>query len=144
MNTEYRQKTTGQVRAIYAEAAKRGIDQETLRDMVADVTKRTRSVKALSFTEAQRLIQRLKGNSFVPLRTLQYRRQRAGIPQLVRPEQLTLIADLASQREWDVEALAKFCKRQCKREVPRTTQDANKVIEALKAMNRREGLWSAA
>jgi hypothetical protein len=137
MNDQYKSKTTGQVRAIYAESAKHGVDQDTLRDIVADVTRRTRSVKALTYIEAQRVLQRLKGKSFVPLRTLQYRRQKAGVPQLVTREQLDLIAELASQREWSVETLAKFCKRVCKREVPRTTADANKVIEGLKSMKGR-------
>jgi predicted subunit of tRNA(5-methylaminomethyl-2-thiouridylate) methyltransferase len=144
MNDQQKPKTNGQVRAIYAEAAKHGIDADLLHDVVADVTRRTRSVKALTYIEAQRVIQRLKGKDFVPLRTLQYRRQQAGVPQLVSKDQMNLIAELASQREWSIETLQKFCKRVCKREVPRTTADANKVIEALKSMNRREGLWSAA
>ena len=144
MSGQNRPKTTGQVRAIYAEAKKHGVDGEALRDVVADVTRRTRSVKALTYSEAEKLIQRLKGESFVPLRTLQYRRQKAGIPQLVQPAQLTLIAELASQRDWTVEQTAKFCKRQCGREMPRTTSDANKVIEGLKKMNERDGLWAAA
>jgi hypothetical protein len=144
MNAPHKPKTTGQVRAIHAEAAKRGIDPDTLRDIVADVTRRTRSIKELTYIEAQRVIQRLKGSAFVPLRTLQYRRQKAGVPQLVTAEQLTLIAELASQRKLTVEGLSRLCKRACKREVPRSTADANKVIEALKSMNRRDGLWSAA
>lgn len=143
MTHHARQRTFGQVQAIHAEARRRGLDREALRDTVESVTNRTRSIAELSHAEAQKVIQRLKGNSFVPLRTLQYRRQRAGIPQLVTPAQLKLIAELASQRDWSVETLAQFCKRQCKREVPRTTQDANKVIEALKAMNRKDRLWSA-
>src|SRR5215213_2209131 len=133
MIEEYKTKTRGQVGAIFAEAAKHGIDQEALRDVVADVTRRTRSVKALTYIEAQRVIQRLKGDAFVPLRTLQHRRQKSGIPQLVQPAQLNLIAELASQRNWSVETLAKFNKRLCKRESSCTTSDANKIIEALKA-----------
>jgi Protein of unknown function (DUF1018) len=136
-------KNNAQVRAIHGEAKRRGLDGEQLHDLVESTTRRTRSIAALTHAEAQQVIQRLKGNGFVPLRTLQYRRQKAGIPVLVRPDQLTLIAELASQRDWSIETLAAFCKRQCKREVPRTTTDANKVIEALKAMNKREGLWAA-
>ena len=144
MNAQAKPKTSGQVQAIFAEARKRRIDQDGLRDIVEDVTRRTRSIKELTYNEAQRVIQRLKGNSFVPLRTLQYRRQQAGVPQLVTQQQLNLIGELASQREMSVEALTKFSKRVCKREMPRTTADANKVIEGLKSMNRRDGLWSAA
>jgi hypothetical protein len=135
-------KTANQVRAIYAEARKRGLDSDALHDMVESVTRRTRSVSKLTHAEAQRVIQNLKGESFVPLRTLQYRRQKSGIAALVRPDQLTFIAELASQRDWSPETLTTFCQRQCKRNSPRTTNEANKVIEALKAMNKREGRWS--
>jgi hypothetical protein len=136
-------KNYGQVQAIHAEAKRRGLDEDALRDLVESATRRTRSIAALTHAEANKVIQHLKGNSFVPLRTLQYRRKKAGIQQIVTDEQQTLIAELASQREWSPETLQKFCKRQCKRERPLTTADANKVIEALKAMNRRDGLWAA-
>lgn len=137
-------KTYQQCQAIHVEARHRGLDADQLRDVVEDVTRRTRSIKELTHAEAQKVIQRLKGNSFVPLRTLQHRRQRAGIQQIVTDEQHTLIAELASQRNWTPETLRNFCGRQCKRDRPLTTVDANKVIEALKSMNRRDGLWSAA
>lgn len=139
-----RAKTTAQVRAIFGEGRRCGLDPEAIRDVVEDVTRRTRSVGQLTFAEAERVIQRLKGQGFVPRRTLQYRRQKAGVQQLISQEQVTLIAELASQRNWSAETLSEFCRRQCKRARPRTTSDANKVIEALKAMNRRDGLWNAA
>ncbi len=137
-------KTYSQVKAIFAEARKRGLDNEALHDMVESITRRTRSISSLSYAEAQKVIQRLKGDEFKPLRTLQYHRQKAGIKQLVQDAQLTLIAELASQRNWSAESLTKFCRRQCRHDRPRTTEDANKVIEGLKAMNKREGLWAGA
>lgn len=136
-------KTTGQVRTIFGQGRRCGLDPEQLRDAVEDVTKRTRSIAALSYTEAEQVIARLKGREFVPRRTLQYRRQKAGIQQVVQQGQLTLIAELAAQRNWSAETLAGFCKRQCKHERPRTTGEANSVIEALKDMNRRDDLWVA-
>ncbi len=138
-----RPKTTGQVRAMFGEANKCGLDEEALRDVVEDVTRRTRHISELSYSEAEQVIERLKGKSFVPRRTLQYRRQKAGIKEVVQASQLQLIAQLASQREWTAESLVKFCKRQCGHHPLRTTEDANKVIEALKSMNKREGLWAA-
>lgn len=143
MKEPAREKTTNQVRAIHAEARKHGLDHDTLHDLIESVTKRTRSIAALTHKEALAVIRQLKGKGFVPLRTLQYRRQQAGVQQLVQPTQLTLIAELASQRGWSAEALQSFCQRQCKRTRPRTTTDANKVIEALKAMNQRDKLWPA-
>lgn len=138
-----RKKTSGQNRAIFGSANAAGLDHDELRDLVADVTRRTRSIADLNYAEAEKVIQRLKGEGFVPRRTLQYRRQRAGVQQIITQEQEQLIAELASQRHWPAQTLIDFCKRQCKHYPLRTTQDANKVVEALKAMNRREGLWAA-
>lgn len=170
-------KTTAQVRAIFGEARRRGLDNETLHELVADVLNsigsgsraqrrfgggdagsrshsaatatapcavepRTVSIAALSYTEAERVIHRLKGRSFVPRRTQQYRRAKAGVVQIVTDEQLTRIAALATQRQWSPQTLTTFCLRQCGHPV-RTTADANKVIEALKAMNERDCLWVA-
>ena len=150
-----RPKSPGQVRTIFGEAKRRGVDADQLHEIVADVVtqdailrhaaphKNPESIKSLSYAEAERVIQRLKGHSFVPLRTLQYRRQRAGVKQIITRDQEEKIAALASQRHWSAETLVNFCKRQCGHHPLRTTVDANKVIEALKAMNKREGLWAA-
>jgi hypothetical protein len=135
-------KSPNQVRAIFAEARRIGLDDEALRDLVESATRRTRSISALTHKEAEVVIRKLKGNSFVPLRTLQYRRQKQGVEQVVQPAQLKLIAELASQRNWSAETLIKFCRRQCGYTRPRTTNQANKIIEGIKAMNRREGLWA--
>lgn len=205
-----RPKTSGQVRAIYGEAKRRGLNNEMLHELVADVLYSTGSgssgravhdalgetsngfessrgnegrlavairpaatapravngsagipaggaqaaslqsdapctvsIASLSYAEAERVIQRLKGRSFVPRRTLQYRRQRAGVQQLVTHDQEVKIAALASQRNWSAGTLINFCRRQCGHYPLRTTADANKVIEGLKAMNERNGLWAA-
>lgn len=143
MVKEQKAKSTAQLRAIFGEARRCGLDDETLREVVADVTKGSISLSSLTFAQAEAVIQRLKGKSFVPLRTLQHRRQQAGVKQVVQEGQLKLIAELASQRNWQPEALISFCKRQCGHHPLRTTEDANKVIEALKSMNKREGLWAA-
>lgn len=135
-------KTVGQVKAIFAEGRKLGLDQDELRDVVESTTRRTRSVKELTRSEADAVLQKLKGNQYVPLRTLQHRRQKRDVKQLVSKTQLKLIAELASQRGWTSEGLGRFCERVCGHATPRTTEAANKVIEGLKAMNRREGLWA--
>ena len=188
-----RPKSTGQVRAIFGLAKQRGLDNEELHALVAEVLQgngsdggrvtplrsgavpraargnraigqrlpaaissvsgseacasarahETVSIAALTYAEAERVIARLKGKSFVPTRTLQYRRQRAGVKQVVQQAQLEKIAALATQRNWSAQTLVNFCKRQCGHHPLRTTEDANKVTEALKSMNKREGLWAA-
>src|SRR5436190_931638 len=89
-NQPQRHHTTGQVRAIFGEARRCGLDNDTLHELVADVlvstggsSDRIASIKTLTFAEAEAVIQKLKGKSFVPLRTLQYRRQQAGVKQVV-------------------------------------------------------------
>jgi hypothetical protein len=145
MSAQVQPKSTEQVRAIFGLARQNGLDEELLRDAVESVTKRTRSIAALSHSEAERVIAHLKGESFTPTprRTVQHRRKKSGVNQVVQPGQLELIASLASQRHWKAETLENFCRRQCGHFPLRTTSDANKVIEALKSMNKREGLWAA-
>jgi hypothetical protein len=139
----------GQLRAIYAEGRRRGLDNDDLHDSILSglaqnsIARKTGSFSDLTYTEAQRAIQRLKGRDFTPLRTRQHQRQTAGINQVITDEQQQLIADLASQRNWSAQTLITFCKRQCGHYPLRTTKDANKVIEPLKAMNKRENLWAA-
>lgn len=140
---KYATKTHGQVKALFGIARQCGLDDDQLHDVVEDVTKRTRSIKELTHSEADRVIARLKGKNNVPLRTLQYRRRKAGVEQIVQETQLQLIAQLASQRNWSSETLVNFCRKMVKRAKPATTSEANKIIEALKAMNRRDDLWAA-
>jgi len=142
MNTSAQPKSNNQVRAIFAEGRKCGLDNDGIRDVVESVTRRTRHISEVTHAEAEAVIKRLKGDGFVSIRTLQHRRQKQGVTQVVQAGQIRLIADLASQRKWSPEALLKFCRRQCGHTRPRTTAEANTIIEALKAMNRREGLWS--
>lgn len=135
--TNGRPKTTGQLRTIFAVGKERGLDHDSLREMAGG------SLRELSYSEAEKLIQRLKGQSFVPLRTLQHRRAKAGVKVMVQQTQLDLIAQLAAQRQWTNYTLTAFCLKVCKRGRPATTNEANKIIEALKAMNRRDDLWAA-
>lgn len=139
-----RSKSTAQVRAIFGEARRCGLDSDALHELVAGLVPGTGSIKSLTFTQAEAVIEKLKGSSFVPRRTLQWRRKKSGVTQVVQKSQLQLIAELASQRNWSSETTVNFCRRQAGHYPLRTTQDANKVIEALKAMNKRDNLWAAA
>ena len=139
-------KTTGQVRAIFGLARSAGHSDDERRAIIAQVTEEKKhSVRDLTFDEANLVIKHYGGDAFkpAPRRTVLYRRQQRGVKQIVSSAQLELIATLASQRQWSAETLRKFCVRQAGHFPLRTTEDANKVIEALKSMNKREGLWAA-
>jgi hypothetical protein len=144
-----RPKSKGHLRAIYGLGREKRMDNDELHQFVLSrlplnsAARKSGSFADLTFAEAQRAIAALKGNDFVPLRTLQYRRQKAGIKQMVQKSQLDLIVELATQRNWTADTLEGFCLTVCKHKKPRTTADANKVIEGLKAMNRRDQLWAA-
>jgi Protein of unknown function (DUF1018) len=137
-----RPKTRAQLRRIYGLAKDCGLDNEELHALVFDATNKS-SIAALNVTQADVVIARLGGEPLAARRTIQQRRKNAGIVAVVSPAQIQLIADLASQRHWSAETLQEFCRRQTGHFPLRTTKDANKVIEALKSMNRREGLWAA-
>lgn len=139
-------KTTAQVRAIFGLARSAGHGDDEHRAVIAKVTEeRKHSARDLTFDEANLVIEHYNGRAFKPSprRTVLHRRQQRGVKQIVSAAQLELIATLASQRQWSAETLRKFCIRQAGHFPLRTTEDANKVIEALKSMNRRKGLWAA-
>lgn len=142
MSAQPQPKSNSQVRAIFGLAKQRGIDPDELRAVVEDVTKRSvpagrTGVAKLNFTQADAVIVKLGGEPFAARRTVQQRRKNAGVQQLVGPNQLLYLKQLANARGWGDDTLADFCRRQCGHARPRTTREANKVIEALKAMNRR-------
>ena len=140
MSATLQPKSIQQVRAIFALKKKLRLDDELLHLAVESATGKT-SIAALTFAEADQVIAKLGGQTFASRRTVQLHRRKAGVVQVVQPGQLELIAMLASQRHWQPETLVEFCKRQTGHHPLRTTKDANKVIEALKSMNKRDGLW---
>jgi hypothetical protein len=133
-------KSTGQVRCIFGLARKNGLSDELLHETVLSVTKRTDHISLLTSREADLVIAHLKGKDYkpTPRRTVQHRRNRAGIKQVAQPAHLDLMHSLARQRGMSNEGLERLSTRVCKCYPPRTTSDTNKVIEAIKAMNRRE------
>jgi hypothetical protein len=136
-------KTTAQVRCIFGLARQRGIDQDELHQLVEETTREGErpgktSIKLLTAPEADRVIERLGGQPLQARRTVQHHRRRAGVVQIVSPAQLDLLRDLARQRHWSDDTLAEFSRRQCGHYPPRTTAEANKVIEPLKSMIKRD------
>jgi hypothetical protein len=145
-------KTNAQVRRIFGLARARGLDESELHQIVEEETKQP-SIRALTSAQADKVITRLGGESSprfggygwcdpkgTSRRTVQHRRKRAGVVQVVPQPQLDLLADLAAQRSMSVEGLQSLFRRMHVHYPPRTTKEANKVIEALKAMNGRDSL----
>jgi hypothetical protein len=130
-------KTLAQTRAIFGLAKGRGLSDDELRGVVEEVTGQ-RSISALTRHQAENVIIRLGGTINTPRRTIQFRRQQSGVKQIASPAHLELMRSLATRRGMNEETLAALSNRIVKHYPPRTTSDTNKVIEALKAMSRRE------
>lgn len=139
-------KTTDQLRAIFGLGKKLHCTKEDLEDLASDVTSgRVGRLSTLSFDDANAMIHRLGGEPFDPVgptprRTVNHRRQKAGIRQIETVKHLNLIDELARLRNMSPAGLEKLCRRMIKKSRPTTTEDGNKIVEALKAMNRRDGL----
>jgi hypothetical protein len=129
-------KSLQQVKCIFGLAKQRGLDDADLHALVEDATGQP-SIRALSYVQADRVIERLGGEPFAARRTVQHRRQKAGVPQIAQPSHLQLMYDLASRRNMSDEGLAQLAGRMRVPFPPRTTGGTNKIVEALKAMNRR-------
>ena len=118
---------------------------EYLGDLAFVVTReRTSSLKELTFAEANDMISSLGGVPFSLFtrsrRTENYRKQVAGVKTIETDAHLKLIDELAAIRGWTQDSLIKFCQRVIKKDSPVTTDEGNKIVEGLKAMNRRDGL----
>ena len=141
--TRARKMTDKQRAAIFGLAKTRGLNDEMLHSLVEAEVEKT-SIKELSFAEANKVIVALGGKAFLrgqsPRRTRQHHHKESGVTQIVTEEQLTLINKLALKRNWTATSLDNFCRRMLKRPRPKTTIEANKIIEALKAMNSRDNL----
>jgi hypothetical protein len=136
-------RTLQQNRAIHSLLNSKAIDADLKAEMVTRITKgRTSHTSEMYFSEANALITELGGDALdASRRTQQAHRQKAGVLQMMTADQRTLLEDLASKRwgaEWATPC-ANLCRRMLNgRPIPRTTKDANKVIEAIKAMNARD------
>jgi hypothetical protein len=140
---KFQPKTKAQIKAMFGLGRPLGCGKPDLEALAIDVSGgRVERLSQLSFSEANAIISRLGGNPFsgngAPRRTTNYQRQQAGVSQIAQPAQLQLLRDLAAGRNWSDETLEKFCLRVIKYPRPRTTDETNKIIEALKAMNKRD------
>lgn len=139
-------KTTDQLRAIFGLGKNLGMAKEDLEEMAYDLTGGSvERLSQLTFAQANAMIERLGGEAFeaaagVPKRTENYRKQVAGIKIVETQKHLDMIAELARLRGIGSEGVAKLAARMKVAYPPRTTEEGNKLVEALKAMNVRDGL----
>lgn len=137
-------KTNSQLGRIFGLAKKLGLDEDTVRGAAVVVSRgRVDRLSLLSFDEANALIVRLGGDPFsssrTPRRTVNYHRQQAGVQQIAQADHLALMDELAAGRGIGTEGLERLCRRMLKgNSRPRTTAETNKIVEALKAMAKRD------
>ena len=147
-------KTPGQLRAIFGLAKQRGLEKEQIEDIAFDLSGDQR-LSHLSFRHANVIIVRLGGEAFgagtfgrrkqAPRRTENYRRQKAGVKQIAQPAHLDLMYSLAAGRGMSSDGLERMGRRMLRGVwPPRTTEETNKIVEALKAMNARDPQKEAA
>lgn len=136
-------KTTDQLRAIFGLGKEMNCEKSDLEELANDVTNgRTARLSQLFFDEANAMIKRLGGEAFpsgskTPRRTENHRNQKGGVVKIVTAQQLKKMDDLAKKRGMSPEGLKKLCRRMLKTERPNTALGCSKVIEAIKAMNKR-------
>lgn len=134
-----------QIRRIFGLAKPLGCGEEDLRELAAEVSGgRVERLSLVNFDEANAIIVRLGGEAFPPFgrtprRTVNYHRQQAGVHQIAQAGHLQLMDQLAAARGIGTEGLERLCRRMLKgNSRPRTTAETNKIVEALKAMNKRD------
>ena len=144
----FQPKTLQQNRAIFGLGVKRGCAHEDLRELAFDVTKgRTDQISKLSFSEANGMIERLGGRAFTPQfgskRTQQHHHQKAVVITIVSTDQKGKIEKLLRGRNIGADGYKSLCLRMLNHTEPHTTMEASKIIEALKAMNKRDQTFGA-
>ncbi len=145
---KFQPKTKEQIGRIFGLARKQGIDfdDDVKAGFAVTVSSgRVDRLSLLSFDEANVLIKNLGGDVFssTPRRTVNYHRQQAGVQQIAQANHLGLMRELADGRGISEDGLKNLCRRMLKGSPsPRTTDETNKIIEALKAMNERDRLYA--
>lgn len=149
MSAKSQPKLAAQIRRLFGlakdKAALAGMEtKEYLEEMLGQITRgRTTSLSSMTFDEANVFIERLGGQpmtrKFVPRRTRNYRNQQAGIRTIATAAHLQKMEDLwfaFSHRTPN--GLTQICLNTIKQERPRTADECNKIVEAVKSMNKRE------
>lgn len=143
-----RPRTAAQNKAIHSLLNKFNFDTDSKAEMVADITGgRTESTKEMFFDEANVMIARLGGSAFSnagqpaarPRRTENYHRQKTGVEQIATATHIDLMRSRARARGMTEDGLGDLSAR-VNRGVrqPRTSKEVSRVIEAIKAMAKRD------
>jgi hypothetical protein len=135
-------RTTQQNKAFYALLAKRGFDAEAKAEFVFSVTnERTERSSEMTVDEMNFAIEKLGGSPITETsRADNYHRQKAGVKRSISATMVDLIHSLQRRKGMSDEGLTAICKRTIKKDFPSTTAEGNKIVEALKAMIRRDKL----
>ncbi|MCC6328962.1 MAG: hypothetical protein IT174_10630 [Acidobacteria bacterium] len=144
-------KTNEQIKRMFGLASRPAREagwepKEFLEDIASQVSGGlVERLSCLSFDQANAIIHRLGGEPLNPpgsrltsRRTVNYRRQKGGVPQIATAAQMKFLNDLAAGRGITDAGLKNLCTRMIKKPRPRTSAEANKIIEAIKAMNARD------
>jgi Protein of unknown function (DUF1018) len=136
------------LRTIYAAAREHHISNDDLHASIATIGKQ--SLKDLDAAEACTLLDGIRGiQRHKPWAKREAmgtagRRDRRGrednVTHLVTPGEMQRLKEQAGLRGWSPETIAAFVLRQLGKDKIVTTADCNKVLWALKTMNRRDGL----
>ena len=132
--------TDKQVKLIWVLARQLGMDNADLHDVVAGATGKD-SITTLSIKEGADVIDSLiRAGGIVKRKRRSPRDLPPNVVELLSPKQAKFIKYLEKNLGWQdkPERLKGFIKRIIKREVVRTKQEAIKVIEGLKSMEKRE------
>lgn len=140
-------------RAIYGICRQEGIDNDLLHLIVEQRFGKT-SLKLLTDGECRQLVDGLrgrmkergvsglKGTTRGHATATEGRRDARGqVEHLINARELALLKEAAALRGWSQETLESFIRRQNRGRPLRTIGDLNRVLWALKAMNRRDGRY---
>jgi hypothetical protein len=137
--------TTQMLRTLFGVARQYGVNSEQLHD-AASLQFNKSSLKLLTAAEAGALIDGMRkaagdrpfaGPRRQAMGTHGSRGRRGDTAQLVNERELQMLADAAERVGWDAARLAGFCERQIKKSAPVTMAELNRVLWALKSMERR-------
>lgn len=131
--------TNRQKRLLHAAARWLGLDEDTYREILRQEAGVETSL-ALDQKGLDRVLRRFEQLGFKPSGRAGRRRHVHFPGELPTPDQLALIEHLYEDLGWwDRRRQIGFNRRACGRPWPQTREEANKVIEGLKAMLARKG-----
>jgi hypothetical protein len=121
--------------------------KEYLEELAERVTNRKLRLSELYFEDATQMIAELVREANrpkrTPLRTDQWRRQKAGVKKIETQGHLALIEDLRVKLGYSTEYVEGISLRANKRAIPTTTEQGNRVVETLKKHLRAKGRAAA-